>query len=319
MIRFVIRRLLMAVVVVWLISVAVFALFYLAPADPARAIAGRLATPETVAAVRHRLGLDLPVPDQYLHFVARLAHGDLGYSFYNSEPVSTLIAVRIPVTISLTVGAAVIWLLVGIGLGVVTGRRPRTPIDRMATLFVLTGLSTPTFLVGLLLLYFLFFRLHLLGVDAFPGGGYVPLTQNPIGWAQHLILPWVTLAVVSAAIYTRLTRTSLLEVFGEDYVRTARAKGITERRVVYRHALRSALTPLVTQLGIDVGGLLGGAIVTETVFGLPGLGQLAVQSITDQDLPVVVGIVLLAALFVIAANLVVDLLYAVLDPRVRVG
>jgi peptide/nickel transport system permease protein len=147
----------------------------------------------------------------------------------------------------------------------------------------------------------------------------VPLTQNPIGWAQHLILPWVTLAVVSAAIYTRLTRTSLLEVFGEDYVRTARAKGITERRVVYRHALRSALTPLVTQLGIDVGGLLGGAIVTETVFGLPGLGQLAVQSITDQDLPVVVGIVLLAALFVIAANLVVDLLYAVLDPRVRVG
>lgn len=319
MIRFVIRRLLLAVVLVWLISVAVFALFYLAPADPARAIAGRLATPETVAAVRHRLGLDLPVPEQYLHFVGGLAHGDLGYSFYNSEPVTTLLAARIPVTMSLTLGAALIWLLLGIGLGVLAARRPRTPIDRAATIFVLTGLSAPTFLVGLLLLYFLFFRLHLVGLDAFPGGGYVPFSQNPAEWAQHLILPWITLAFVSAATYTRLTRTSLLEVLGEDYVRTARAKGITERRVVYRHALRSALTPLVTQLGIDVGSLLGGAIVTETVFGLPGLGQLAVQSITNQDLPVVVGIVLLAALFVIAANLVVDLLYAVLDPRVRIA
>lgn len=319
MIRFVIRRLLMAVVVVWLISVAVFALFYLAPADPARAIAGRLATPETVAAVRHRLGLDLPVPEQYLHFINGLAHGDLGYSFYNSEPVATLVAARIPVTMSLTLGAAVIWLLLGIGLGVLSARRPRTRIDRTATIFVLTGLSAPTFLVGLLLLYFFFFRLHLVGVDAFPGGGYVPFSQNPAEWAQHLILPWTTLAFVSAAAYTRLTRTALLEVLGEDYVRTARAKGITERRVVYRHALRSALTPLVTQLGIDVGSLLGGAIVTETVFGLPGLGQLAVQSITNQDLPVVVGIVLLAALFVIAANFIVDLLYAALDPRVRIA
>jgi peptide/nickel transport system permease protein len=302
-----------------LISVVVFALFYLAPADPARVIAGRLATPATVAAVRHRLGLDLPVPQQYEHFLIGVLHGDLGYSFYNSEPVRTLILSRLPVTVSLTSGAAVIWLLLGIGAGVLSARRPRTLIDRGTTLFVLTGLSMPTFLVGLLLLYVLFFRLRLLGLPAFPGGGYVPLRQSPIQWALHLVLPWLTLAVVSAASYTRLTRTSLLEVFGEDYVRTARAKGITEHRVVYRHALRSALTPLVTQLGIDVGTLLGGAIVTETVFGLPGLGQLAVQSITTQDLPVIVGIVLLAALFVIAANMVVDLCYAVIDPRVRVG
>jgi peptide/nickel transport system permease protein len=175
----------------------------------------------------------------------------------------------------------------------------------------------PTFLVGLLLLYFLFFRLHLLGVDAFPGGGYVPLATNPGQWAQHLILPWLTLALVSAATYSRLTRGSMLEVLSEDYVRTARAKGLTERRVVYQHALRSALTPVVTQLGIDVGSLLGGAIITENVFGLPGLGQLAVQSVTTQDLPVIVGIVLLAAFFVVLANLVVDMLYAVLDPRVR--
>jgi peptide/nickel transport system permease protein len=319
MTRLLVRRLLLAVAVAWLISVVVFALFYLAPPDPARTIAGRLATPATVAAVRHRLGLDRSVPAQYAHFVAGLAHGDLGFSFYNSESVRSLIAARLPVTVSLTLGGAVVWLILGVGIGVLAARRPRTLLDRGATLFVLTGLSMPTFLVGLLLLYVLFFRLHLAGVDVFPGGGYVPLTQNPADWARHLILPWLTLAAVSAATYTRLTRASLLEVLGEDYVRTARAKGITERRVVYRHALRSALTPLVTQLGIDVGALLGGAIVTETVFGLPGLGQLAVQSITTQDLPVIVGIVLLAALFIVTANIVVDLLYAVLDPRVRVS
>jgi peptide/nickel transport system permease protein len=233
--------------------------------------------------------------------------------------VRSLIATRLPVTVSLTLGGALMWLVLGVGIGVLAARRPRTLVDRGATLFVLTGLSMPTFLVGLLLLYVFFFRLHLAGVDAFPGGGYVPLTQSPAGWVRHLILPWLTLAVVSAATYTRLTRASLLEVLGEDYVRTARAKGITERRVVYRHALRSALTPMVTQLGIDVGTLLGGAIVTETVFGLPGLGQLAVQSITTQDLPVIVGIVLLAAVFIVLANIVVDLLYAVLDPRVRVS
>ena len=175
----------------------------------------------------------------------------------------------------------------------------------------------PTFLVGLLLLYFLFFRLHLAGIDWFPAGGYVPFAQSPAQWAQHLILPWLTLALVSAATYSRLTRGSMLEVLGEDYIRTARSKGLSERRVVYRHGLRSALTPVVTQLGIDVGALLGGAIVTENVFGLPGLGQLAVQSVTTQDLPVIMGIVLVASFFVVAANIVVDLLYAVLDPRVR--
>ena len=177
----------------------------------------------------------------------------------------------------------------------------------------------PTFLVGLLLLYVLFFRLRLAGVDAFPGGGYVPFTESPAQWVQHLVLPWLTLALVSAATYSRLTRGSLLGVLGEDYIRTARSKGLTERRVVYRHGLRSALTPVLTQLGIDVGALLGGAIVTENVFGLPGLGQMAVQSVTTQDLPVIVGIVLLAAFFVVAANIAVDLLYAVLDPRVRLS
>lgn len=319
MLRFLVRRLLFGVLVLWLISVAVFVLFFVAPHDPARTIAGRQATAQTVMLVRHRLGLDKPVLTQYGDFLIRLAHGDLGYSYYNSEPVRSLIAARLPVTLSLTLGGAVLWLVVGVGIGVIAARRPRSLLDRGATVFVLAGLSMPTFLVGLLLLYFLFFRLHLAGVDAFPGGGYVPLTQSPAQWAQHLVLPWLTLALVSAATYSRLTRGSLLEVLGEDYVRTARSKGLSDRRVVYRHALRSALTPVVTQLGIDVGALLGGAIITENVFGLPGLGQLAVQSVTTQDLPVIVGIVLLAAFFVVAANIVVDLLYAVLDPRVSRG
>jgi peptide/nickel transport system permease protein len=319
MIRFLLRRVLFGLLVLWLISVAVFALFFVAPHDPARTIAGRQATAQTIALVRHRLGLDQPILEQYWHFVVRLMHGDLGYSYYNSEPVRSLLFARLPVTISLTIGGAILWLLLGVSIGVMAARHPRSAIDRGATVFVLGGLSMPTFLVGLLLLYVFFFRLHLAGVNAFPGGGYVPFAQSPGQWAQHLILPWVTLALVSAAIYSRLTRGSLLEVLNEDYVRTARSKGLSERRVIYAHALRSALTPVVTQLGIDVGALLGGAIVTEQVFGLPGLGQLAVQSVTTQDLPVVIGIVLLASFFVVVANIVVDMLYAVLDPRVRIG
>jgi peptide/nickel transport system permease protein len=319
MLRFIVRRVLFGVVVLWLISVAVFALFFVAPQDPARLIAGRLATADTVATVRHRLGLDQPILEQYGHFVVRLLHGDLGYSYYNSEPVRQLLLTRLPVTLSLTLGGAIIWLALGVGTGVLAARRPRSAADRTATVFVLAGLSTPTFLLGLILLYFLFFRLHLAGVTFFPGGGYIPLTQNPASWAQHLLLPWITVALVSAATYSRLTRASMLEVLGEDYIRTARSKGLSERRVIYRHALRSGLTPVVTQLGIDVGTLLGGAIVTETVFGLPGLGQLAVQSVTNGDLPVVIGIVLLAAFFIVIANIVVDLLYAVLDPRVKLS
>ena len=298
---------------------AVFVLFFVTPHDPARLIAGRLATPQTVALVNHRLGLDRPLVDEYGGFVWRALHGDLGYSYYSSAPVRPLLASRLPVTASLALGAAVLWLVVGVGVGVAAARRPRSLVDRAGTLFVLTGLSMPTFLVGLLLIYFLFFRLHLAGIDLFPAGGYVPLTQDPAGWAQHLLLPWITLAVVIAATYSRLTRSSLLEVLGQDYIRTARSKGLSEPRVVYRHGLRSALTPVVTQLGIDLGGLLGGVIVTEEVFGLPGLGQLAWQSVTNQDLPVIIGTVLVASLFIVLANILVDLSYALLDPRVRLA
>ncbi len=319
MLRFLAHRLLLGLVVLWIVSVAVFVLFFVTPHDPARLIAGRLATPQTVALVNHRLGLDRPLPDQYGGFVWRALHGDLGYSYYSSAPVRQLVASRLPVTVSLVLGAAVLWLVLGVGVGVAAARRPRSVTDRVGTVFVLTGLSMPTFLVGLLLIYFLFFRLHLAGVDLFPAGGYVPLSQDPVGWAQHLLLPWITLAVVIAATYSRLTRSSLLEVLGQDYIRTARSKGLSEERVVYRHGLRSALTPVVTQLGIDIGGLLGGVIVTEQVFGLPGLGQLAWQSVTNQDLPVIIGTVLVASLFIVVANILVDLSYAFLDPRVRLA
>jgi peptide/nickel transport system permease protein len=317
MLRFLLRRTLLGLLVLWIVSGAVFVLFFVTPHNPARTIAGRLATPQTMALVNHRLGLDQPLLQQYGSFVWRLLHGDLGYSYYSSAPVRDLLFSRLPVTASLALGAAVLWLLLGVGVGVVAARRPRSLADRGGTLFVLTGLSMPTFLLGLLLIYFLFFRLHLLGFDLFPAGGYVPLTQDPVGWAQHLLLPWTTLAVVIAATYSRLTRSSMLEVLGQDYIRTARSKGLSEGRVVYRHGLRSALTPVLTQLGIDIGTLLGGVIVTEQVFGLPGLGQLAWQSVTTQDLPVIIGTVLVASVFIVIANLLVDLGYALLDPRVR--
>jgi peptide/nickel transport system permease protein len=317
--RFLVHRLLLGLLVLWIVSVAVFGLFFVAPHDPARLLAGRLATPQTVALVNHRLGLDRPLPDQYGSFVWRALHGDLGYSYYSSAPVRQLLLSRLPVTASLVLGAAVLWLVLGVGVGVAAARRPRSLADRTGTVFVLTGLSMPTFLVGLLLIYFLFFRLHLAGFDLFPAGGYVPLAQDPAGWAQHLLLPWVTLAVVVAATYSRLTRSSLLEVLSQDYIRTARSKGLSEERVVYRHGLRSALTPVVTQLGIDLGGLLGGVVVTEQVFGLPGLGQLAWQSVTNQDLPVIIGTVLVASLCIVVANVLVDLSYALLDPRVRLA
>jgi peptide/nickel transport system permease protein len=188
----------------------------------------------------------------------------------------------------------------------------------MVTGIALFFYSMPAFLLGVIFLYFLFFRLHLAGITFFPGSGYVPLTSDPLAWAQHLILPWLTIALVTAATYSRLTRSSMLDVLGEDYIRTARAKGLTETRVVSRHALRSAITPVVTQFGIDLGTLLGGVIIVENIFGLPGVGQLAVQSVTTQDLPVIIGTVILASACIVVASILVDLSYALLDARVRV-
>jgi peptide/nickel transport system permease protein len=208
-------------------------------------------------------------------------------------------------------------MLLGVTNGVLSAVRPRTFLDRGLTAFALFFYSMPTFLLGLLLLYYLYFQLTLAGIRIFPAGGYVDFTTSPGGWLQHMILPWITVALVSAAAYTRLTRTSMLEVLGEDYIRTARSKGISERRVVVRHGLRSALSPVVTQFGIDVATLLGGVIVTETVFSIDGIGRTAIVAIDQQDQPVIIGIVLLGTVAVVVANILVDLGYAVLDPRVR--
>jgi len=318
MMRFLIRRILWGALIVWLVATMVFAIFFVAPRDVARLIAGRQASEQTLELVRRRLGLDEPVHVQYQRFLGRLIRGDLGESFLTSEPVTSVIRRDFPVTASLAFGGAVLWLLIGIGAGVTAATRPRSAVDRAITAAALFFYSMPSFLLGELLLLFLFFRLYMAGFSFFPPGAYVPLTENAAQWARHLILPWFSIALITAATYSRLTRGAMLDVLGEDYIRTARAKGLTEGRIIFRHALRSSAAPVATQFGIDLGTLLGGAIVTEVVFGLPGLGREAVLAISTQDLPVIIGITILSSTLIVVANLAVDICYALLDPRVRV-
>ena len=318
MIRFLLRRILWGIAIVWFVATLVFAMFFIAPRDVARLIAGRQASDQTLELVRKRLGLDQPVPVQYVRFLGRLVRADLGESFLTGEPVTNVIRRGFPVTASLALGAATLWLIIGVGTGVIAATRPRSVFDRVLTGVALFFYSMPPFLLGELLLLFLFFRLYMAGYALFPPGAYVPLTESAAQWARHLILPWFSIALITAATYSRLTRGAMLDVLGEDYIRTARAKGLTERRIITRHALRSSVAPVITQFGIDLGGLLGGAIVTEVVFGLPGLGREAVLAITTQDLPVIIGITILSSTLVVIANLVVDIWYAFLDPRVRV-
>src|SRR5690349_1917236 len=315
--RFLVRRALRGLLVIWLITLVLFGMFFVAPSNVAQTLGGRQATPETIALINQRLGLDRPLWQQYLSFVGGALRGDLGYDYYKQIPVTSIIADALPKTASIAFGAAVIWMLLGVTNGVLSAVRPRTFVDRGLTAFSLFFYSMPTFLLGLLLLYYLYFQLTLAGIRIFPAGGYVNFTTSPLGWLQHMILPWITVALVSAAAYTRLTRTSMLEVLGEDYIRTARSKGISERRVVVRHGLRSALSPVVTQFGIDVATLLGGVIITETVFSNDGIGRTAIVAIDQQDQPVIIGIVLLGTVAVVVANVLVDIGYAVLDPRVR--
>jgi peptide/nickel transport system permease protein len=314
---FLLRRLAWSALVVWVVATAVFVLYFAVPRDVARLVAGNRASEQTLAIVRARLGLDQPVGVQYLRFLQRLARGDLGESFLTQERVSTTLARDFPVTASLALGSGVLWLVAGVVAGVVAATRRRSRTDRAITAIALGFYSMPTFLLGQLLLFFLFFQLYMAGFELFPPGSYVAFGDSPLQWARFLALPWLSIALVSAATYSRLTRSAMLDVLGEDYIRTAQAKGLSERRIIYRHALRSSLTPVVSQLGVDVGALLGGAIVTEVVFGLPGLGREAVQAISTQDLPVIMGITILSAVLVLVANLVVDVAHALLDPRVR--
>lgn len=316
MIGFLLRRLALCALVVWTVITAVFLLFFATPHDVAQRIAGRQASPQTIEEVRRRLGLGRPLLDQYTSYLERLAHGDLGYSFYNSEPVGHLLLARVGVTASLALGGLVLCLLLGIGAGAIAAARPRSRADRAITAVSLCFYSMPNFLLGVLFLYALFYRLTLAGVGIFPPSGYVPLLASPLEWARHLLLPWLTVALTMAATYARLTRGAVLEELGEDHIRAARARGISERALLFRHALRGGLTPSVTQFGVDLGGLLGGVVVIESVFGLPGLGQLALQSLQQGDLPVIIGTVIVAATFVVVANVAVDVTYALLDKRV---
>ena len=335
MVSYIIRRLLAAVGLVVVISMITFAIFYLIPrlagATPesmAARYVGRSPNPGQLHAAAQSLGFYDPIQVQYWDWLKGLVVGKdvltgggtdhcpapcLGYSFINSQPVLPEILKRFPVTMSLAVGAALIWLVLGISIGVLSALRRGSLFDRAAMTVALAGVSLPVFWTGLVSLALFSYQLGWTP----PGASYVSLTDNPLKWAHALLLPWITLALLFSAQYARLTRAGMLETMGEDYIRTARAKGLPERTVVVKHGLRSALTPIVTIFGLDFGLLIGGAVLTETVFGLPGLGQLAIKSTLSDDLPPVLAVVLVTSLFVALCNLVVDLMYAVLDPRVR--
>jgi peptide/nickel transport system permease protein len=317
-IGYLIRRILTGVVVIWLVSTLAFFLFFARPPiTVARQLAGRAATPQVLTEVITNLGLNRPILTQYWNFLDNLLHGNLGYSYFTQESVNTIIKQDLPPTASLVLGGVVIWLVVGLAVGIISATRPRGLFDRVANVLVLIGLSMPTFVIGEFLILVIFVPLNQHGFT-WINTGYSSPAQGLVKWAGHMILPWITLAAVQCAIYTRLIRGQLLDTFGEDYIRTARSKGLSERRVIFRHGVRAALTPVVSQLGVDIGTLLGGVVIVETVFGLGGIGQISVESVERGDLPVIIGFVILASLFVIVANILVDFLYAALDPRVRI-
>jgi peptide/nickel transport system permease protein len=333
LIRFLIRRIVGGLVVLVIISIITFWLFFALPkllnANPAALYAGRSPSPATIAAVSQKLGLDNPFWTQYWDFLkgifvgrtygtgqaANVCHAPcLGFSFINNEPVWSEIISDLPVDISLTIGAAILWLISGVATGVLSALRRGTIFDRVAMTGALAGVSLPIYFTGLLSLSI--FSYGPAWLRWFPNVHFVGFTDNPLSWARNLVLPWVCLAFLYAALYARLTRATMLETMSEDYIRTARAKGLTERRVIVKHGLRSAITPIVTIFGLDVGLLLGSAVLTEQVFGFVGIGKLAILAIGSRDLPVVLGVTLFAAFFVVVANIIVDVLYAYVDPRV---
>jgi peptide/nickel transport system permease protein len=318
MLAYIIRRLLWVLLLLFVVSALTFIIFYLLPsADPAQLRAGRQPDPQLVEQIRHNLGLDKPWYAQYFDYMKQVfLHFDFGYSFQNTISVKEQVFDRLPATISLALGAAVIWLIVGISVGIISAIKSRTLIDRVAMGTALVAISAPVYWLGLLSLYL--FARDIGQWHVFAGAGsYVPFSENPAKWFDSLLLPWMVLAAAFAAFYARLLRSNLIETMGEDYIRTARAKGLGERRVIFRHGLRSAITPIVTAAGLDIGILLGGAILTETVFNIPGIGRLVFDSIQHSDLPMIQGTVLIGTFFIVMANLVVDILYAFLDPRVR--
>lgn len=312
MITFVTRRLLWAVLTLWLVVSGTFLLAYVLPSsDPARMMAGPHASKEVVQRIRTDLYLDRPLPEQYLRYVSHVARGDLGRSYKNKEPVTAAIRRSLPWTALIAVGASIFQLLAGVPIGVIAALAKRSPIDLGAMSLALLGISAPTFLTGLAIMYLFGFQL-----GWFPLGG---LGSGTLGVLRSAVMPSLTLGIAGAAYYSRLTRGEYLDIAQQDYMRTARAKGMTESRVVLRHGLRNALIPVVTFFGMDLGAMLGGAVVTETIFAWPGMGKLAIDSVLQQDFPVMLGTVLVASIAIVLANLLVDLLYAWLDPRIRLS
>jgi peptide/nickel transport system permease protein len=315
---YLIRRLLTGIIVVWLVATITFFLFFARPVyTVARQISGKAATPQVIQEAINNLGLNQPIMTQYWHFLNNLVHGNLGYSYYTKESVDMILKQDLPPTISLVIGGTILWLIVGLSVGIISATRARSVFDRVSSVGVLIGLSMPAFVIGELLIGYVFEPLYSHGFHFF-NTGYAGITSGISPFLGHMILPWITLATIQAAVYTRLSRGQLLETLGEDYIRTARSKGLSERRVIFRHGVRAALTPVLSQLGVDMGQLLGGVVVVETVFGLGGIGQLSVEAVDQDNLPVIIGFVIISSIFVVIANIVVDLLYAALDPRVRI-
>ena len=321
MLRYLIRRLLWACLLFVVITLVTYVIFFIIPANPAKLTCGQRATELCIKSAEKTLGLDKPVYVQYAKFLERLVvHQNLGRSFTTRQSVNKIVGNAAPVTASLVFGGAVLWMLIALPVGILSALRPRSLLDRTAMVFVLIGISAHPVWIGLILAYLVGFKL-----------GWTPITGycdfinpatdcgGPVQWAYHLILPWITFAVLFAALYVRMIRANVMEASNEDYVRTARAKGAPEFVVIRGHILRNALLPVVTMLGMDIGAALGGAIFTESIFSLPGLGQTALNSIQTFDLSVTQGIVVFATLSIIVFNLIVDLLYAVIDPRIRLA
>jgi peptide/nickel transport system permease protein len=324
----------MTVFLLLLVSMITFAIFFLVPRlagqtayQLAAQYVGRNPVPSEIQAVETKLGLNAPLWLQYGRYIKGIVLGVhysagtdvsycpfpcFGYSFRNQQPVWPQLISDAPVTLSLALGAAVLWLIGGVAVGVLSALRKGTVFDRFSMGVALAGVSLPVFFTGQIALSLFSFKWAL-----FPSVHYVGITTNPLAWAQNLVLPWITLAFLYAALYARITRAGMLETMGEDYIRTARAKGLPERRVILKHGLRATLTPIVTIFGMDLGLLLGGAILTETTFSMPGLGQFTILAIQNQDLPEIMGVVMLASFFIVIANMIVDILYTVIDPRVR--
>lgn len=330
---YIIRRVINSIITLLVVTAVTFAIFFMVPkltgSDPALLYIGKNSDPASVQGIRIKLGLNDPIPVQYGKFLKGLVagrdyqNGDdithcpapcLGYSFKTDQEVTPLLFGDLSVTLSLAVGAAILWVLMGVAIGVLSALRRGTFADRGAMTVALAGVSLPVYFTGLLAS-----AIFIRWLGWLPESNYVPLTQNPGDWFVGLILPWITLAFLFAATYARLTRANMLETLGEDYIRTARAKGLRERSVIGKHALRSGLTPIITIFGLDLGALLGGAVLTEAVFNLRGLGYQALTAIRGNDLPVILGVTLIAAFFIVAANFIVDLVYGVIDPRVRLA